>query len=183
MKFDPIQTNTLPFNEKLINLAWFFVNRTLFRFSPPTLSLFRLWRVFLVKLFGGHISWNCSLHPTARIEYPWRVFMGEFSSIGENSWIYALDTVKIGTKCCIGKDVYLLTGSHDISSSGFDLVCKPIQINDNVWIAPRSIILPGITVGEYCVVAVGSVVVKDVAPRDVVGGNPARFIKIRELRC
>lgn len=181
MKFEPIQTNTLPLRDKCKNLVWLLVNKTLFRFSPPKFFIFRKWRICLIRLFGGQVAWSCSLHPSVQIEYPWRISMGELSSIDEKSWVYALDNIQIGERCCIGKEVYLLTGSHDISSPTFDLACKPVRINDNVWIAPRSIILPGVTVGQYCVTAVGSVITKDVAPWHVVGGNPAKFIKKREI--
>lgn len=53
-------------------------------------------------------------------------------------------------------------------------------IGDGVWIGARAIILPGVTIGEGAVVAAGAVVTKDVEPWAVVGGNPAKFIKMRE---
>ena len=117
-----------------------------------------------------------------RIDYPWRLTMGEKSSLGDGAWAYCLDNIIIGKNCCIGEDVRLLTGSHDITSTHFDLVTKPIMIQDNCWIATGAIILPGITIGEGAVVAAGSVVVKDVEPWTVVGGNPAKFIKKRVLK-
>ena len=104
------------------------------------------------------------------------------SSIGNGAWVYALDKIVIGKNVCIGADVSLLTGSHDINSPHFDLVTKPIIISDNVWIATGVMVLPGVTIGEGAVVGAGAVVAKDVEPWTVVGGNPARFIKKRELR-
>ena len=82
---------------------------------------------------------------------------------------------------CIGEDVRLLTGSHDIGSVHFDLVTKPISVGDAAWIATGAIILPGVTIGEGAVVAAGAVVTKDVEPWTVVGGNPAKFIKKRVI--
>ena len=55
----------------------------------------------------------------------------------------------------------------------------PIVINDDVWIATDSIILSGVNVGKGAVIAAGSVVVKDVPPYSIVGGNPAKVIKYR----
>ena len=63
-----------------------------------------------------------------------------------------------------------------------DLITKPIMIMDNIWIASGAMILPGVTIGEGAVVTAGSVVVKDVEPWTVVGGNPAKMIKKRELK-
>lgn len=88
----------------------------------------------------------------------------------------------IGKNVCIGEDVRLITGSHDVTSPHFNLVTRPITINDNVWIATGAIVLPGVTIGEGAVVGAGSVVTKDVEPWSVVAGNPAKFIKKRELK-
>ena len=51
------------------------------------------------------------------------------------------------------------------------------MIGDNVWIGGNATINPGVTIGDNAVIASGAVVVKDVAPNTVVGGNPARVIK------
>ena len=104
------------------------------------------------------------------------------SSIGSGAWVYALDKIMIGKNVCIGEDVRLITGSHDVTSPHFNLVTRPITINDNVWIATGAIVLPGVTIGEGAVVGAGSVVTKDVEPWTVVAGNPAKFIKKRELK-
>jgi acetyltransferase-like isoleucine patch superfamily enzyme len=104
------------------------------------------------------------------------------SSIDDRVWVYAIDRIEIGKNCCIGEGVLLLTGSHNIHSSRFDLVTKSITISDNVWVATNAIILPGVTIGEGAVVAAGSVVTKDVEPWTVVGGNPARVIGKREIQ-
>lgn len=182
MKFDPIQTNTMPFNIKLRNLIWKFINCTLFRLTPPMFRCFKIYRVFLVKLFGGNIAWSCNLHPATKIEYPWNLSMGDKSSLGENSWIYALDKINIGCKCCIGKDVYLITGSHDTSKSTFDLITHPITIHDNVWIATGAMIFPNVNIGEFSIVAAGSIVTKNVEDNIIVGGNPAKYIKTRIIK-
>lgn len=182
MEYNPIQTNTMSGKEKLKNLIWHFVNVTLFKYSPSHFSIFRKYRVALLRLFGAKVEWTVSVHPTAKIDYPWNLTMGEKSSIGEKCWIYAMDSIFVGKLSCIGKDVYLLTGSHNINSSTFDLVTKPIFISDGCWISTGGRILPGITLGSYSVVAAGAVVVKDVEPWTVVGGNPAKPIKKRIMQ-
>lgn len=102
--------------------------------------------------------------------------------MGEKCWVYAMAPISIGEMSCIGKDVYLLTGSHDIEKSTFDLVTKPITIGKGCWIATSSTVLPGVTIGDYCVVAANSVVIKNWESYSVVGGNPAKFIKKRIIK-
>lgn len=149
---------------------------------PPQFSIFRKYRVLLVRSFGGHIDWNVSLHPSANIDYPWNLKMENKSSIGENCWVYAMAPISIGEFSCIGKDVYLLTGSHDIGKETFDLVTKPITIGKGCWVATSSTVLPNVTIGDYCVVGAGSVVTKSFDEYSVVGGNPAKFIKKRVIK-
>ncbi|MGM1299845.1 DapH/DapD/GlmU-related protein, partial [Enterobacter hormaechei] len=55
---------------------------------------------------------------------------------------------------------------------------KPVTIGDNVWIGGRAIINPGVTIGDNAVIASGAVVTKDVPANAVVGGNPAKIIKM-----
>ncbi len=153
--------------------------RQSFVLPPPYLTLFRRYRVLLVKLFGAQVDWNVSLHPTAIIDYPWNLKMKDRASLGEHCWVYAMAPISIGKLSCIGKDVYLLTGSHNIEKSTFDLVTKPISVGDGCWIATASTVLPNVTIGDYSVVGANSVVCKNVDSYCVVGGNPAKFIKKR----
>lgn len=148
---------------------------------PPYLGIFRKLRVLMLRSFGARIDIHASIHPSVKIDYPWRLKMGKNSSLGKKSWAYCLDYITIGNYSCIGQEVYLLTGSHDITSNTFDLVTKPIEVGDGVWIATSSAVLPGVKLSDMSVVAAGSVVVKSTDANDVVGGNPAKFIKKREI--
>ena len=183
-EFDPIQTSQIPRHEKLVQRVWECARAFL---CSPTPFFMRRWRRGVTALFAslcgarGKISRSSSISRRCRIDYPWKLKLGDRSSLCDGTWIYALDCITIGKNVCVGEDVKLITGSHDISAVHFDLVTKPITIEDNVWIATGATILPGVTIREGAVVAAGSVVVKDVDPWSVVGGNPARFIKKREL--
>ena len=92
-----------------------------------------------------------------------------------------MDRIKIGNRVDVSSGSYLCTAGHDIESPIMELTYAPIIIGDDVWIASRSIILPGVSIGNGAVVASGAVVAKDVSPWTVVGGNPARYIKKRIL--
>ena len=58
-----------------------------------------------------------------------------------------------------------------------DLIPKKIVIKDYAWIGSKSVILPGVTIGENAVVGAGSIVTKDVPDNAIVAGNPAKIIK------
>lgn len=185
MDFKPTQTNQRPYREKLAQRLWEFLGPIVFGCSP---WFARKWRAGWLRVaagwyrgMGGCVSKRASVSRKARVDYPWNLSIGDQSSLGDGAWVYCLDRISIGKNCCIGEGVRLLTGSHDVASPSFDLVTKPISIMDNVWIATGATILPGVTIGEGAVVAAGAVVTKDVAPWTVVGGNPAKFIKKREL--
>ena len=182
VKFNPVHTNQQPAKEKLLQRLWESARMLLWR---PTPWFAHGWRRFWVKFFsslggGKGISRMACFMSRARVDYPWNVTIGH-SSVDNGAWVYALAKITIGDNVCIGEDVRLLTGTHDLGSATFDLVIKPIDIGDNVWIATGAIILPGVKIGEGAVVAAGAVVTKDVKPWTVVGGNPARFLKNRIL--
>lgn len=107
-------------------------------------------------------------------------------TIGDNSSIgsYKLDTrspIKIGKNVIISNDSEIITTSHYIDSSEWEHKNYGIEIEDYVWIASNVLILPSCRhIGYGAVIGAGAVVVKDVPPMAVVGGNPAKVIKQRE---
>ena len=106
---------------------------------------------------------------------------GDMNPIDDEGNLYSAAKITIGTKVAISREAFICTASHDITKPERPLFTAPITICDGVWIGARAIILPGVTIGEGAVVAAGAVVTKDVDPFTVVGGNPAKFIKKREL--
>lgn len=155
---------------------WRIVNVTLFPLLSP------LKRNALLRKFGAEIGKGGIIYRSARIYAPWDLKIGNWTVIGPRVSIYNKTKVEIGDEVVVSQDVFLCTASHDITSPSLALVAKPITIGSVAWIAAKSIVLPGVTIGEGAVVGAGSVVTKDVDSWTVVGGNPARFIKKRVLR-
>jgi putative colanic acid biosynthesis acetyltransferase WcaF len=81
----------------------------------------------------------------------------------------------------VSQDSYLCASSHDITDHKHALILKPIVIEDQVWVAADAFIGPGVIIGQGAVVGARSAVFKNVEVWTVVGGNPAKFIKKREL--
>ena len=90
--------------------------------------------------------------------------------------------VKIGNNVILGKESEIITTSHNIDSKDWELKNYGIEIMDYVWIPTKVLILPSCRkIGRGAVISSGSVVVKDVEPLSVIGGNPAKELKKRKL--
>lgn len=108
--------------------------------------------------------------------------IGDRSGIGDNA--YFIGKVKIGDDVMMGANCAFIASNHNFDRTdipmnqqgGNDL---PIIVENNVWIGYRSTILAGVTIGEGSVIAAGAVVTKNVPPFTVVGGVPAKVIKVR----
>jgi putative colanic acid biosynthesis acetyltransferase WcaF len=137
------------------------------------------WRVSLLRLFGAQIGRGVTIKPGVTVKFPWRLKIGNYSWIGENAWLDNLTEIRIGNHCCISQGVYLCTGSHDWGRRSFNLVVKPIVLNDQVWLAARSIVGPGVTVGAGAVLSLGSVATRDLAAWYIHHGAPALPVKLR----
>ncbi|WP_105901325.1 sugar O-acetyltransferase [Vibrio gangliei] len=88
--------------------------------------------------------------------------------------------VKIGRNCLIAPGVVIATVNHpleaSVRSSGLEYA-RPITIGDDVWIGANATICPGVTIGDNCIIAAGSVVTKDLPSNTVCGGVPAKVLK------
>ena len=86
--------------------------------------------------------------------------------------------VKVGNDCLIGTHVMVMDCDfHRVEDKAWDTTGEPVVLEDRVWLGNRSIVLKGVTIGHDSVVAAGSVVTRDVPPRTVVGGVPAREVR------
>jgi putative colanic acid biosynthesis acetyltransferase WcaF len=159
-----------------VTLLWQLVQATLFRLSPQP---FYAWRRGLLRLFGARIGRRVLLRATARITYPWKVEIGDFSWIGDHVEIYSLDKICIGRHSVVSQRSYLCTGSHNSKDMSFAYVTAPIIIQDQVWIATDVFIAPGVIIGRGAVVGTRSTVFEDVSPAMVAFGAPA---KVRRKR-
>ncbi len=157
---------------------WWIVQDTLFRFSP---QVFYGWRNFLLRLFGAKIGKKVQIRPTARITYPWKLTVGDYVWIGDDSVFYNLGEIVLGSHVSISHKVYLCTGLHDYTRIDFPISQKPIQIEDEVWIANDVFVGPGVTIGKGSVVGARSTVLQDMPPGMICHGNPAGPVKARKV--
>jgi putative colanic acid biosynthesis acetyltransferase WcaF len=157
---------------------WYIVN--LFFFKTGLFPLYGL-KVFLLRLFGCKIGNGVFIKPNVNIKYPWKLTIGDHVWIGEGVWIDNLDEVSIGNNVCISQGALLLCGNHNYTKSTFDLITKPIILEDGVWIGAKSIIIGGVTAKSHSVLTVNSVLSKNTEPFTIYIGNPAVKTKSRTV--
>lgn len=125
-----------------------------------------------------------------KIDSSFRIFTPYYTDFGKNtrfrkkvfvnSCCHFQDQggITIGDNVLIDHNVVLATINHDLNPS---MERKnhhaPIQIRNSVWIGSNVVILSGVTIGDWAVIAAGAVVSKDVPPYAIVGGVPAKIIK------
>lgn len=130
-------------------------------------------------LLGNTCSNNSSLHRSIKLFCIGGVSIGERTTINRAVTLDGRGGLKIGNRVSVSEGVKILTASHEVNSESFNLILKPVFVEDYVWIGANAIILPGVLVGFGAVVGAGSVVVKNVEPHTVVCGNPAIVISTR----
>jgi len=155
---------------------WWIVEKVLFKTSP---RFFWGFRRALLKLFGAKIGKNVRIRPEAKITYPWKLAVGDNSWIGEDTVIYNLGNIEIGSNVAIAHRVYLCSGSHNVNKITFDITESPILISDEVWIANDVFIGPGVRVGFGSVIGARSSVFKDMPPGHICFGTPCKPISER----
>ncbi|WP_175871412.1 acyltransferase [Burkholderia sp. BCC0397] len=114
----------------------------------------------------------------------YHISIGDNTVVNRYTYLDGRVPLTIGNNVNISHYTLIQTLTHDPQNPDFVCLCKPVVIEDHVWIGARAIISPGVRVGEGAVVGAGSVVTRDVEPYTIVAGNPARFIKerTRDLR-
>ncbi len=148
----------------------------------PSPTFLHGWRRWLLRRFGAHIGKGTVVHPTTRIWAPWNLTMGDHSCLGPHVDCYSVDRVTIGAHATVSQHATLCTASHDITDPGMRLITAPITIGPGAWVAAGAFVQPGRTIKEGGVVAAMACLTRDVGPWEVYGGNPAVFLKRRELK-
>lgn len=169
--------------KKTINIIYFFFNifsRGIYKFCflPFKLQLFASCGKNVIIGKGGSFTYS-------NIHVGNNVFIG-----GNAMFMCTRAKIILGNNIMFGPHVFIITGGHRMDIVGRYMTSirdnekrpeddRDVIIQDDVWVGANSIILRGVTIGEGSVVAAGSVVTKDVIPYSVVGGSPAKILKMR----
>jgi maltose O-acetyltransferase len=153
--------------------------RLLARFNATTVDDLDERQALLQALFG-RVGEGTVIRPPLRCDY------GIHTSIGArcfaNFGLVILDTapVSIGDDVQIASNVQLLAATHpldpELRATGLELA-RPVSVGDGAWLGAGVIVCPGVSVGPGTVVGAGAVVARDLPPRVLAVGNPARVVR------
>lgn len=109
--------------------------------------------------------------------------IGEGTFIGSNCEFNAIESISIGKNCLIASGSRFIDHNHG-TELGTPMklqpeISAPIHVGSDVWIGTNCVVLKGVTIGDGAIVAAGSIVTKPVEPYTIVGGVPARLIRVR----
>lgn len=143
-------------------------------------------RNFFYKVAGIKIGKGSTLHMGARFYDIGKISIGDDSIIGEGAVLDGRDRLSIGNHVDIASEVMIYNAEHNVHAEHFaaeeGVTQAPVIIEDYVFIGPRAIILPGVTIGKGGVVGAGAVVTKSVNAYEIVGGIPAKVIGERKAK-
>ena len=113
-------------------------------------------RVFLLRLFGAKIGRGVVVRPGLRVKFPWRLQVGDHCWLGEDVWIDNLAQITLNAHCCLSQGAYLCSGSHNWSSTSFDLIVAPITLAEGAWVGAFCRLAPGSIMEEGAVLTLAS---------------------------
>lgn len=169
--------NHLGRKHQIIRLVWSICWGLLASWIPR--SMFSGWKRCLLRLFGAKIADTAVVYSSAKIYYPANLIMDDYACLASDVDCYNVAPITIGAFATVSQGAFLCTASHDITSKNHELITAPIIISDQAWIGADAFIGMGVTIGKGAVVGARAAVFKNVNSWDVVGGNPAKFIKKR----
>lgn len=177
-----IEVGRVSMTNKIVRALWNIVWVILFR--PFGTKLFLPWRLFLLKLFGAKVHWDSGVYCSTKIWAPWNLALGHNACLGPDVICYNQAMVTLEDNVTVSQYSYLCTAGHEsdkMNTADAGLIIAPITLKKGVWVGTRAFIGMGVVVGENAIVGATASVFKDVEPMTIVGGNPAKLIKNREV--
>ena len=163
---------------KLARVLWQLACRLFFR---PVPWFWHAPRRALLRLFGAQVGEQVQIMPSVQIWAPWNLSLGDCSTVSHGVDLYSVDRIDVGAHATVSQRAFLCTATHDVDHPNMPLRTAPIRVGAGAWICAEAYVHPGVAIGEDAVAGVRAVVLHDVPPGQIVGGNPARFLRMRRV--
>jgi len=150
-----------------------------FNIILSSVVLFSVRRTLLAAV-GCKVGAGTTIHRSVKIFDFGKLIIGKNSTINPDCLLDNRGGLSIGDNVNISHRVSIYTMGHDVDDSLCPVFVRSVCVENNAWIFPNVLIMPGVRVGEGAVIYPGSVVTKDVERYTIVGGNPAK--RLRERR-
>lgn len=153
------------------------------KYLKPSLSKSAIiWRYFIYRKCFQKIGTNVSIHKNVFIKYPERIVLGNNVSIHPLCYLDGEGGLIIGDNVSIAHNTSIITFNHSWDNKDIPIKYNPltydrITIGDDVWVGAGVKILSGVSIGNRCIIAAGSVVTKNCDENSIYGGIPAKKIK------
>lgn len=136
-------------------------------------------RRLYLRMYGIKVDKGSCIHRRCKFFHVGKLSIGKNSVVNFGCYLDNRRGITIGNNVGVAHGTRIYTLGHNIDSSDFETKGAPVIIEDNAFIFSNAMIMPGVTIGNGAIILPGSVVTKSVAPRKIVGGNPAKVIKER----
>lgn len=164
----------------VVRAAWLLLNAVFLLSALPWPGALKR---ALLRAFGARVGPGVVIKPRVNVKYPWHLSIGAHAWIGEGVWLDSLATIEIGAHACLSQGCMIETGNHDWSRPAFDLIVRPVRVEDGAWAAAGSMLLPGARLASHAVLCAGAVLAGDTEPWGIYAGVPARRTGERRLRA
>lgn len=169
---------------KIINLVYKKVNgKGIFDYLSDVQIGNLLVNALFQKIFFYNKEFNIPIHFTSRIVMPENLtFQADSTTlksfcVSGGAYIQAINEIYLGKNFLFAPGLKLVSANHETQKDGW-IKTEPIIIGDNVWIGANVVILPGVKIGNNCIVGAGSIVNKSIEGDGlVIAGNPAKIIR------
>ena len=135
----------------------------------------------ILRLFGAKVRRNVRIYNSAKVYFPPNLELGENVVVGPFVDLYCVDKIILGDNSMVSQYSFLCTASHDAMKPDLPLVTAPIVLQSHTWVCADAFVAMGVTIGTGAVVGARASVFSDVESWTIVGGNPARKLKDRQI--
>lgn len=169
-------------------LEWLLAIFPCFRFFSKTRNdeypiTLKVW--YRQKFLGNNSGAYWPMHPSSMVSYPKDILIGKGVCPGYSPgcYLHGVNKIYIGDYTFIAPNVGIMSANHDVNDLRLQTTANPIRIGSYCWLGMNSVILPGVTLGDFTIVGAGAIVTKSFEEGYcVIAGNPARIIKKLDIK-